>query len=72
MVAPYIVLVGLVAVVAAALHAEGRVGAVALSVIMFNLVMVIVLAVVVLPNQHIEQFYTTAWLAFSVSIAGSI
>jgi len=72
MVAPYIVLVGLVAVVAAALHAEGRVGAVALSVIMFNLVMVIVLAVVVLPNQHIEQFYTTAWLAFSVSIAGLI
>lgn len=72
MVAPYIVLVGLVAVVAAALHAEGRVGAVALSVIMFNLVMVIVLAVVVLPNQQTEPFYTIAWLAFSVSIAGLI
>ncbi|MGB7619368.1 MAG: lipid II flippase MurJ, partial [Pseudolabrys sp.] len=35
-------------------------------------VMVIVLAVVVLPNQQIEQFYTIAWLAFSVSIAGLI
>ena len=43
MVAPYIVLVGLVAVIAAALNAEGRVAAVAISTIMFNLVMVLAL-----------------------------
>jgi len=72
MVAPYIVLVGLVAVIAAALNAENRVGAVAVSTVMFNLVMVIVLALVVLPNGNVGQFYTTAWLAFSVSIAGLI
>src|SRR5664280_2602235 len=39
-VAPYIVLAGLVAVMAAALNAEGRVGAVAISTVVFNLVMV--------------------------------
>jgi len=72
MVIPYIVLVGLVAVIAAALNAENRVGAVAVSTVMFNLVMVIVLALVVLPNENVGQFYTTAWLAFSVSIAGLI
>jgi len=72
MVAPYIFLVGLVAVVAAALSAEGRVAAVAVSTIMFNLVMVIVLALVILPNHEIEQFYTTSWLAFAASVAGLI
>lgn len=72
MVAPYIVLVGLVAAIAAALSAEGRVGAVAISTIIFNLVMVIVLALVILPNHEIEQFYATAWLAFAASIAGLI
>ncbi len=70
MVAPYIVLVGLVAVIAAALNAEGRVGAVAISTIVFNLVMV--LALVALPNEDIEQFYATAWLALAVSAAGLI
>jgi putative peptidoglycan lipid II flippase len=72
MVAPYIVLVGLVAAIAAALSAEGRVGAVAISTIIFNLVMVIVLALVILPNHEIEQFYATAWLAFAASVAGLI
>jgi putative peptidoglycan lipid II flippase len=51
MVAPYIVLVGLVAVIAAALNAEGRVVAVALSTIAFNLVMVS--ALVVMPDGEI-------------------
>jgi putative peptidoglycan lipid II flippase len=72
MVAPYIVLVGLVAVIAAALSAEGRVGPVAISTIMFNLVMVIVLALVILPNHDIEQFYATSWLAFAASLAGIV
>jgi len=35
-------------------------------------VMVIVLALVILPNHEIEQFYATAWLAFAASIAGLI
>src|SRR5215467_13771202 len=72
MVAPYIVLVGLVAVVAAVLSAEGRIAPVAISTILFNLVMVIVLALVILPNHEIEQFYTTSWLAFGASVAGLI
>src|SRR5215470_16956447 len=72
MVAPYIVLVGLVAVIAAALGAEGRVGAVAISTIVFNLVMVIVLALVILPNNEIEQFYATSWLALAASVAGLV
>src|SRR5262249_1283615 len=70
MVAPYIVLVGLVAVIAAALNAEGRVRAVAISTAMFNLIMVLTL--VMLPGGEVDQFYATAWLAFSVSVAGLI
>ena len=70
MVAPYIVLVGLVAVIAAALNAEGRVVAVAISTIMFNLVMVS--ALVDVADGEIEQFYATSWLAFAVSVAGLI
>jgi len=70
MVVPYIVLVGLVAVIAAALSAEGRMGTAAISTIMFNLVMVVVLAIVLFPNHEIEHFYATAWLAFAASIAG--
>ena len=72
MVAPYIVLVGPVAVIAAALSAERLVGAVAISTIMFNLVMVIVLALVILPNHENEEFYATSWLAFAASGAGLI
>jgi putative peptidoglycan lipid II flippase len=68
MVAPYFVLVGIVAVIAAALSAEGRIGAVALSTVAFNLIMV--LALVALPDASVEQFYATAWLAFAVSVAG--
>ena len=70
MVAPYIVLAGLVAVIAAALSAEGRVRAVAISTVIFNLVMVLALAV--FPRHDVDQFYVTAWLAFAVSVAGII
>ena len=70
MVAPYIVLVGLVAVIAAALNAEGRVVAVAISTIAFNLVMVS--ALVVMPDGEIDQVHTTFWLAFAVTAAGLI
>ena len=68
MVAPYFVLVGLVAVIAAALNAEGRVAAVAISTILFNLAMIVALAM--LPHGAVEQFYATAWLAFAISVAG--
>jgi putative peptidoglycan lipid II flippase len=68
MVAPYIVLVGMVAVIAAALSAEGRVGAVAVSTVIFNLV--IILTLFVLPSGEVEQFYATSWLAFAISVAG--
>ena len=66
--APYIVLAGLVAVVAAALNAEGRIRAVVISTVMFNLVMVLALGL--LPRGEADQFYVTAWLALAVSIAG--
>src|SRR5262245_64924479 len=65
---PYIVLAGLVAVIAAALNAEGRVRAVVISTVMFNLVMVLALGV--LPRGDVDQFYVTAWLALAVSVAG--
>jgi putative peptidoglycan lipid II flippase len=68
MVAPYFALVGLVAVIAAALNAEGRVAAVALSTILFNLAIIVALAM--LPRGAVEQFYGTAWLTFAISVAG--
>ncbi|HEX5516728.1 MAG TPA: lipid II flippase MurJ, partial [Pseudolabrys sp.] len=43
MTAPYVLLAGLVAVLAAALSAEGRVGAVAVTTILFNLTMLLAL-----------------------------
>ena len=66
-VAPYIVLAGLVAVIAAALNAEGRVGAVTVSTVAFNLVMVLALLFVL---GEIEQFVTTVWLALAIVVAG--
>jgi putative peptidoglycan lipid II flippase len=65
-VAPYIVLAGLVAVIAAALNAEGRVTAVTISTVAFNLVMV--LAVVFLLRER-HQFLTGIWLALAIVIA---
>jgi putative peptidoglycan lipid II flippase len=64
---PYIVLAGLVAVIAAALNAEGRVRAVVVSTVMFNLVMVLALGA--LP-RNVDPFYVTAWLALAISVAG--
>jgi putative peptidoglycan lipid II flippase len=68
MVAPYVVLAGLVAVLAAALSAEGRVGIVASSAILFNLMMVLALAL--LSNGEFDHFHLTTWLAFAVTVAG--
>lgn len=68
MAAPYIVLAGLVAVISAALNAEGRVGAITISTVMFNIVMV--LALVVAFNEEIEPFYATALFAFAIVVAG--
>lgn len=67
-VAPYIVLAGLVAVIAAALNAENRVVAVTISTVMFNVVMVLALAVAIFETT--ELFYATIWLAFAVTAAG--
>jgi putative peptidoglycan lipid II flippase len=67
-VAPYIVLVALVAVIAAALNAEGKVAAVAISTMLFNLVLI--LALVILPNDDIGQSSTAFWLAAAVTTAG--
>ena len=58
-VAPYIVLAGLVAVIAAALNAEGRVAAVTISTVVFNLVMVLALVFVF---GDTDQFVTSIWL----------
>jgi putative peptidoglycan lipid II flippase len=69
-VALYIVLAGLVAVMAAALNAQGRVGAVAVSTVIFNVVLL--LALVLAFHQRIEQFYVGVWLATAIVVAGSI
>ncbi|MDP2411275.1 MAG: murein biosynthesis integral membrane protein MurJ [Pseudolabrys sp.] len=66
-VAPYIVLAGLVAVLAAALNAENRVVAVALSTIAFNLVMLLVLAWAFAGS---EPLAASIWLAIAVVAAG--
>jgi putative peptidoglycan lipid II flippase len=68
-VAPYIVLAGLVAVIAAALNAEGRVAAITISTVAFNLVMVLAL-VFLLRERH--QFLMGTWLALAIVIAALI
>jgi putative peptidoglycan lipid II flippase len=67
LVAPYIVLAGLVAVIAAALNAEGRVAAVTISTVVFNLVILLALAFVI-DQPH--QFVTSTWLAAAIFVAG--
>ena len=67
LVAPYIVLAGLVAVIAAALNAEGRVAAVTVSTVAFNLVMVLALLFVL---GDVEQFYVSIWLVLAIVAAG--
>jgi len=67
LVAPYIVLAGLVAVIAAALNAETRVVAVTISTVVFNLVILLALAFVI-DQPH--QFVTSTWLAVAIVVAG--
>lgn len=66
-VAPYVVLAGGVAVVAAALNAEGRVGAVTVSTVTFNTVLVIALIALF---HRVAPFETTLWLSVAVLAAG--
>src|SRR6478736_5254499 len=70
MTAPYILLAGLVAVIAAALSADGRVGVVAVITVLFNLTML--LALLVLPDEPIERDQITFWIALAVTAAGMI
>ena len=67
--APYIALAGLVAVVAAALNAEGRVGAVAVSTALFNIAMLTALALLV--GEHTE-FAISAWLTAAIVVAAIV
>ena len=68
-VAPYILFAGLVAVAAAALSAEGRVFAVAIGTVLFNVVLLLTLAIVA---RSTEPFWISFWLAVAVVIAGLI
>jgi putative peptidoglycan lipid II flippase len=67
--APYIVLAGLVAVISAALNAEGRVVAVTICTIIFNLVLVLA---VVLVFDRLHPFLVGVWLAAAITAAGVI
>ncbi len=68
--APYVVLASLVAVISAALNAEARVAAVTISTVMFNLVLVGVLAFVMV--HHVPLFYIGIWLSMSIVSAALI
>ena len=70
MTAPYILLAGLVAVIAAALSAEGRVGVVAVTTVLFNLTML--LALLLLPDEPIERYQVTFWVALAITVAGIV
>ena len=69
-VALYIVLAGLVAVLAAALNAQGRVAAVAASTALFNFVLLLALALAF--ALHIEYYFIGIWLSVTIVIAGSV
>src|SRR6185369_1710647 len=66
-VAPYIVLAGLVAVAAATLSAQGRVLAVSVGTVMFNLVLLAALALIMRESEHVR---IALWLAVAVVAAG--
>jgi putative peptidoglycan lipid II flippase len=68
--APYILLAALIAVIAAALSAEGRVGAVAIITVLFNLTLL--LALVLLPSEPLERYQVTFWIALAVTAAGIV
>jgi putative peptidoglycan lipid II flippase len=65
---PYVVLAGIVAVIAAALNAEGRVGAVALGIVAFNAVFLLALAWVAAFGA--EPPAAGATLAHAIVLAG--
>jgi putative peptidoglycan lipid II flippase len=67
--APYILLAGLVAVVAAALNAEGRVFAVAVSTVVFNVILLIALGFVA---KESDEVWITIWLAIAIVFAGFV
>jgi putative peptidoglycan lipid II flippase len=64
---PYVAVAGLVAVVAAILNAEGRVGAAAFGVVAFNGVMILAVAAVALTRQ---SDHAGRVLSFAVVVAG--
>ncbi len=66
----YIVLAGLVAVIAAALNAQRRVAAVAASTAIFNVVLLLALALAF--HARIAQFYVGVWLAAAIVAAGAV
>ena len=68
--APYILLAALVAVITAALSAEGRVGVVAITNVLFNLTML--LALLLLPDEPIERYQITFWITLAVTVAGIV
>jgi putative peptidoglycan lipid II flippase len=70
LVSPYFMLVGLVAVISAALNAESRVIAVTVSTLIFNLVLLGVLAFLVV--EHVPQFYVSIWLSTAIVTAALI
>lgn len=67
---PYIVLAGLVAVIAAALNAEGQVAAVTISTVMFNVVMVAAVALSI--DLGIVDFDFTLVLTGAIVAAGFV
>jgi putative peptidoglycan lipid II flippase len=66
-VAPYVLFAGLVAVAAAALSAEGRVIVVAGTTMLFNVVLLLALALIA---RSAEPIWISFWLASAVVIAG--
>jgi putative peptidoglycan lipid II flippase len=68
--APYIMLVGLVAAVSAALNAEHRVAAITVSTVMFNLVLVGLLAFMMV--HKVPPFYIGVWVTSAIVAAGLI
>lgn len=69
--APYVVLAGMVAVVAATLNAEGRVLAVAIGTVAFNAVLLLVLAWIAVAGPLLPPF-TAAILAHAIVLAGLV
>jgi putative peptidoglycan lipid II flippase len=67
--APYVALAGAVAVIAAALNAEGRVTAVAIGTVAFNVVLLLVLAWIAV-FAPLQPSFTAAILAHAIVLAG--